>query len=50
MNEEEEDHANCLSDLVPKFAALRFSICPSQMKEDDFWRAYFIILHNRTGR
>lgn len=40
----------CLtSSQVPELSKLRYKLCPGVMKEEMFWRVYFLILQNKIG-
>jgi hypothetical protein len=34
---------------VPELSKLRYKLCPGTMKEETFWRAYFLLIHNKIG-
>jgi len=46
----EEYHAREILAASPALARLRYRLCPSQLRESDFWRVYFVLLGNLTKR
>ncbi|KAM2590490.1 hypothetical protein TB2_043019 [Malus domestica] len=36
--------------LAPRFAALRFELCPCHISESYFWKVYFVLLHSRLNK
>lgn len=42
----QEDHARQLLQQCQPIAKLRFRIVPKQMKEEEFWRVYFLLMRN----
>ncbi|CAN6583057.1 unnamed protein product [Malus baccata var. baccata] len=39
-----------IENLAPRFAALRFELCPCHMSESYFWEVYFVLLHSRLNK
>ncbi|ELR19237.1 BSD domain containing protein [Acanthamoeba castellanii str. Neff] len=42
-------HARKMLEMVPSLQKLRYSMCPSKMNEETFWRIYFLLLLNKTN-
>jgi len=49
LTPKQEKHAMLMLDKVPELSQLRYKLCPGVMKEEKFWRVYFLILQNKIG-
>jgi len=49
LTPKQEKHAMLMLDKVPELSQLRYKLCPGAMKEEKFWRVYFLILQNKIG-
>ncbi|XP_058112071.1 uncharacterized protein LOC131255388 [Magnolia sinica] len=45
MSDAQREHASTVEHLVPSLAALKLTLCPSNMSEGCFWKIYFVMLH-----
>eukprot|EP00005_Dracoamoeba_jomungandri_P014388 CAMPEP_0174268906 /NCGR_PEP_ID=MMETSP0439-20130205/39150_1 /TAXON_ID=0 /ORGANISM="Stereomyxa ramosa, Strain Chinc5" /LENGTH=157 /DNA_ID=CAMNT_0015357383 /DNA_START=32 /DNA_END=505 /DNA_ORIENTATION=+ len=50
MSAVEERHAKTMLTKVPELSRLRYILCPSKMREEVFWRIYFLLLENKLSR
>jgi len=50
FSEKQIAHARELLIQSPALATLRHQLCPKVIKDQDFWRVYFILLHNIQKR
>jgi len=46
----QEQHARLILHQVKDLQKLRFKLCPSHLKEDAFWRIYFLLVRNYISR
>jgi len=49
LTPKQERHAVIMLDKVPELSKLRYKLCPGHMKEEMFWRVYFLLLQNKIG-
>eukprot|EP01114_Cavostelium_apophysatum_P019152 TRINITY_DN6090_c0_g1_i1.p1 TRINITY_DN6090_c0_g1~~TRINITY_DN6090_c0_g1_i1.p1 ORF type:complete len:310 (-),score=96.79 TRINITY_DN6090_c0_g1_i1:521-1450(-) len=49
LSEWQVRHAELMLKKVESLGRLRFKLCPSQMKEDHFWKIYFMLAKNKIG-
>jgi len=49
LTPKQEKHATIMLNKVPELSKLRYKLCPGHMKEEMFWRIYFLLLHNKIG-
>jgi len=49
LTPKQEKHAVIMLNKVPELSKLRYKLCPGIMKEEMFWRIYFLLLHNKIG-
>ncbi|XP_068313774.1 uncharacterized protein [Pyrus communis] len=50
LSDVQQEHAMVIEHLAPRFAALRFELCPCHMSESYFWKVYFVLLHSRLNK
>ncbi|XP_062212291.1 uncharacterized protein LOC133913224 [Phragmites australis] len=50
MSDAQQEHALAIENLAPRLAALRIELCPIHMREECFWKIYFVLLHPRLNK
>jgi len=45
----QEKHVKLMLESVEDLRLLRFHLCPSQLKDDEFWTIYFLLVRNKVG-
>lgn len=49
LSPKQEKHAVLMLERAPELSKLRYKLCPGVMKEEMFWRVYFLVLQNKIG-
>eukprot|EP00252_Welwitschia_mirabilis_P017153 TRINITY_DN38067_c0_g1_i1.p1 TRINITY_DN38067_c0_g1~~TRINITY_DN38067_c0_g1_i1.p1 ORF type:complete len:450 (+),score=111.39 TRINITY_DN38067_c0_g1_i1:127-1350(+) len=50
MSEVQQEHALTVEHLTPSLAALKSELCPYYMKEGQFWKIYFVLVHSLLSK
>jgi len=49
LSDWQERHARLMLNQVDELGELRFQLCPSHLKDERFWKIYFLLVQNKIG-